>query len=81
MPKTKKDLILAYADKIGGSHGAKIRAVLESPALTNLKAWNEIMSEEEFGLQLNKLERGMITFTDLAKKGWPGAPDAIWGAN
>ena len=80
MPKTKKDVILALADKIGGERAERIRAAFETPLLKDLKAWNEILSEEEFESQLKKTEIGLKKAALLNQRDWPGDP-ASWGLN
>ena len=58
-----------------------MRAALESPLLKGVKTWSETLTDEEFELQLKKLERGMVKLADLKEWGWPGAPDGSWGSN
>jgi len=80
MPKTKKDMLLALADKIGGERAERIRASFETPLLKDLKAWDEILSDEEFESQLKKTELGLKKAVLLNRRGWPGDP-AVWGLN
>jgi hypothetical protein len=80
MPKTKKDVLLALADKIGGERAERIRASFETPLLKGLKAWNEILSEEEFESQLKKTEIGLKKAALLNRPECPGDP-ASWGLN
>ena len=60
MPKTAKDLIYALADKVGGKKGQRMRAALEKPPLKGLKAWDEIMTDEEFSSQFGKMGNALI---------------------
>jgi hypothetical protein len=80
MPKTKKDVLLALADKIGGERAERIRAFFETPLLKDLKVWNEMLSDEEFESQLKKTEIGLKKAASLNKRDWPG-DSASWGLN
>lgn len=52
MAKTKRDLIHALAEKIGGPRGERMRAVLARPEFGDLLAWDEELTEEAFASQL-----------------------------
>ena len=80
MPKTKKDVILALADKIGGERAERIRATFETSPLKDLKKWHEILSDEEFESQVKKAEIGLKKAALLNQRDWPGDP-ASWGLN
>src|SRR5688572_1842761 len=59
MPKTKKDLYAAIAQKIGGGRGAVMRATLQQSILEDL--FRSRMSEAEFALQLKRAEEDLST--------------------
>ena len=78
MPKTKKDLIIALADKVGGERGQRMREAFGSTMLKDLKAWDEVLSDEEFATQLKTLEQ-MAGGAPLFKKGGEAGQPGTWG--
>ena len=60
MPKTKRELILTLSDKIGGERGQRMRTAFEGSFLKDLKAWDTVLSDEDFDTQLKKLERAVF---------------------
>ncbi|QYM80432.1 hypothetical protein K0B96_07450 [Horticoccus luteus] len=61
MSKTRRQLLLAVADAIGGRRGAGMRAALDSQLLHDLEVWDELLSEAEFELQVAQLARRLST--------------------
>ena len=80
MPKTKRDLIFTLADRIGGERGRRMKAAFETPLLKDLKAWDEIVNDEEFESQLKRLGQNVGKAVDLKELGWPDSPES-WGFN
>jgi hypothetical protein len=58
MPKTKRDLLHALADKIGGDQGERLRALLQRKTMMD-DILDRPLSEEEFAAQLQKLQQGI----------------------
>jgi hypothetical protein len=74
MPKPKKDLVYALAERIGGEKGERMRATWEKPPLKGLKAWDEIMTDEDFAAKLEMIG------DDFAAKGEiHSEPPGTWG--
>jgi hypothetical protein len=77
MPKTKRDLLHALADRIGGAHGERLRAALAKKNLLD-DIIDRPMSDEEFTSQLEKLARELpAAFAKMKDVEWekPGT----WG--
>jgi hypothetical protein len=56
MTKTKRDLLYALADKIGGDHANRLRVSLKRKAPFD-DALDRPLSDREFAVQLASLER------------------------
>jgi len=78
MTKTKRDLIQAVSEKIGGEQGQRMRAAFEKPFLKDLKAWDQVLSEEEFESQLKQLEQNIKKAAFLKSGGSFDNPES-WG--
>jgi len=78
MARTKRDLIHALADKIGGPRGERMRAVLAKPAFADLDAWDEELSEEMFASQLAAMSAAMRE-TKTSGHANDGSRSASWG--
>jgi hypothetical protein len=57
MPKTRRDLLLAIADKVGGERGKRMREALERCEC--LALMDRPITDEEFARQLEKAERDL----------------------
>jgi hypothetical protein len=57
MPKTKRDLYNAIADKIGGERGKRMRECFQQSPFKDLL--NEEISDEDFASHLKKAERDL----------------------
>jgi hypothetical protein len=64
MPKTRRDILYALADRFGGKQADDLRAFLskKSPCDSTI---DRILSDEEFALEMKKLDR------DLPTPFWP----------
>lgn len=78
MSKTRRQLLLAVADAIGGTRGAGMRAALRSPLLHDLEVWDEVVSETEFDSQVAQLTRRLST-DDLGSRRRALVPPESWG--
>jgi hypothetical protein len=79
VPKTKRDLLRAVADKIGGEAGEKIRARLQKKTIID-DILDRPMSDKDFDAQLLKMERGLPSA--LAKlQGIEWMKSDEWGLN
>jgi hypothetical protein len=78
MARTKRDLIHALADKIGGPRGERMRAVLAKPAFADLDAWDEELSEETFASQLAAMSTAMRE-TKASGHASDGGRPGSWG--
>jgi hypothetical protein len=56
MPKTKRDLIYALAEKVGGDQGQRMREVIESSLFKDLKQLDIPLSDEEYTGESKKME-------------------------
>jgi hypothetical protein len=77
MPKTRRELLLALADRIGGAQGERLRAALAKKDLLD-DIIDRPMSDEEFTAQLEMLARNLpATFAKMKDVEWekPGT----WG--
>lgn len=77
MARTKRDLIKALADAIGGPRGERMHAVLSKPGFGDLAAWEEEMSEEAFASQFESMHNALqnMRASGHAMDGLPGT----WG--
>lgn len=86
MPKTKRELYQAIANKVGGEHGKRMLECFQQAPFTDLL--DKEISDEEFDLHLKKAEHDLpMAFARLeemareqptvlggaGKKGMPGA--------
>jgi len=70
MPKTKRELLHAVADKIGGAHGERMRRALKKK--TPFDAIMDLpMSDGAFAAELEKLETDLPkAFAKMKKSDW-----------
>jgi len=73
MPKTRKDLYIAIADKIGGPRGERIRHAVESTDSTDLLL-AQIIPDERFEAEMKKLDQ----IPESQRPGYP-LPGESWG--
>ena len=79
MPKTKRDLLYAVADKIGGETGEKMRARLQTKTIID-DILDRSMSDEDLDAQLRKMECGLPSaFAKLQGVEWMKSDE--WGLN
>lgn len=57
MPKTRRDLLYAIADKIGGERGKRMREAVRKTRFPELL--DRPMTDEEFATQLRNAERDL----------------------
>ena len=78
MPKTKRDLLYALADRIGGEHGQRMREALAKPVFQELRMLQRTYSDEEFAAELERMERDTRAALARAKEIELDKP-ATWG--
>lgn len=78
MPKTKKDLMYALADRIGGEQGQKLREGLAKPLFQDLRSLEQTYTDAEFATELDKLERDLPQALAKLKQAKLDKP-ATWG--
>ena len=73
MPKTRRALYFAIAEKIGGTRGERLRAAVESAAPTD-PLLEQVVSDERFEAEMKKLDQ-------MPESRRPGfaLPDDSWG--
>ena len=79
MQKTKRELLYAIAEKVGGVSAEKIRAALAAKTLID-DILDRPISEEEFASQLSNAEKVWPkALARIQSQQWPKSGD--WGAN
>ncbi|HVU32101.1 MAG TPA: hypothetical protein VHE61_01615 [Opitutaceae bacterium] len=76
MPKTRKDLLLAIADRIGGERGRRMREAVQHSGCLDLM--DRELSDEEFAAQLENAERDLPKLLGMLENMGPEQPGS-WG--
>ncbi len=76
MPKTRRDLLYAIADKIGGERGKRMREAVRKTGFPELL--DRPMTDEEFATQLINAERDLPMILANLEKLPPESP-GTWG--
>lgn len=79
MQKTKRDLLYAVADKIGGEQAEKLRTMLKQKSVFD-GILDRPMTEEEFSAQLEQMAHGLPkAFARIDGPAWMKSEE--WGLN